>query len=185
MLPAVPVNRAVAIARRATMLSLPACVTSRAKWLGTVEIDNNPISYLSAGLTPLSETEVGIAKSALANLETVLEAADDDAEDTEKMTMLTKMFMAKPSAGMTALGAAARGESYVTALYDLPAWAIEDAINRWYRGAVDGVPYEDFKWAPDTAMLRRIALSLLQPYRENAKTIRALLAAKPLAEVLK
>lgn len=185
MLPAVPVNRTAAIARRATILSLPACVTSRAKWLGTVEIDNNPISYLSAGLTPLSESEVGIAKAALANIETVLEAADDEAEDDEKLALLTALFIAKPSAGMTELGAAARGKSYMIALYDLPAWAVEDAITRWYRGAVDGVPSEDFKWAPDTAMLRRIAVGLLEPYRENAKTIRLLLEAKPLAEVLK
>lgn len=181
---AVPVNRTAVVARRATILSLPACVTSRAKWLGTVETGNSQTFYLSEGLTPLSESEIVAARQRLADIEAIVEPANDDAEDAQKLSMLTELFISKPSAAMTATGAAVRGRSYMMALDDLPAWAIADAIKRWHRGEVDGIPREDLKWAPDTWALRQIASSLLEPYRAADQTIRALLQARPLAETI-
>ena len=142
------------------------------------------VPYLSSGLTPLSDVERAAAEQIVADCEALIAAPSSDDEDVEKLTLLTKMFMAKPSAGMSDLGAASRGESYMVALDDLPAWAIAEAIKLWYRGDVQGFTVDDFKWTPDSAVLRKIAKGLIEPYRENIKTVQRLLEAKPLEEVL-
>lgn len=142
------------------------------------------VPYLSTGLNPLSKNERAQTERTLQDLETIISGGNSDTEENEKLTLVTKMFMAKPSAAMTDMGAAARGEMYMHALYDLPAWAIGEAIKRWYRGDVDGVSLEDFRWAPDSAVLRRIAATILLPYQKNIETIRQLLDAKPLDELM-
>jgi len=133
----------------------------------------------------LTESERKVAITALNDLNAITTACDDEVEDADKLTLLTKLFLAKPSAAMTGFGTAARGESYMIALEGLPVWAIEDAIKRWYRGDVSGTPQEDFKWAPDSAVLRRIANDVMQPYRDRAKDVQRVLDAKPLDEVYK
>lgn len=121
----------------------------------------------------------------LVDLEALISEGNIETEETEKLMLVTKMFMAKPSAGMSDLGAAARGESYMMALYDLPSWCIAEAIKLWYRGDVPGFTLEDFKWAPDSAVLRRVASNILEPYKKNINEIKRVLLAKPLDEILR
>jgi hypothetical protein len=184
---AIKVDRQAVVAKRETMRLLPECVSSRAKWLGTVETETKSIPYLSSGLHPLSENERDAAQLMLAELNELTSDGgekNNEIEEQEKLTLVVKLFLAKPSAAMTDMGAAARGEAYMLALYDLPAWAIAEAIKRWHRGDVDGFSIDEFKWAPDSAVLRRVAFDVMEPYRDNAKTIQRVLDARPLEEVL-
>lgn len=171
--------------KRETILSLPECVTLRSKWLGTVNVNGKPTPYLPSGLTALSQSESSLVENQLKDLRTLVSGYGDVFEDEQKQTMLTKMFLAKPSGPMTEIGAASRAESYMQALDDIPAWAVEDAIKRWHRGGISGVSADDFKWAPDSAVLRKLAIDALMPYRENIWEIERILAAKSLDEVLK
>lgn len=96
------------------------------------------------------------------------------------------MLMTLAGREMGEFAAQAKGEAYMTALEDIPYWAVEQAIRNWYRGDC-GDKY-DYKWAPDPATLRELskfeawrAIGLLQRLTNLlvAKPIRAL---PPLSE---
>jgi hypothetical protein len=121
----------------------------------------------------------------LKDLQTLVSGYGDVFEDEQKQTILTKLFLAKPSSPMTEMGAASRAESYMMALEDIPAWAVDEAIKKWHRGEISNVSEDDLKWAPDSAVLRRIAVGMLAPYHDAIVEIERVLLAKPLEEVLK
>lgn len=132
----------------------------------------------------LSQSEIDQVQEQLRDLLTLVDKYCDEHEEGEKQAMLIKLFLAKPSSHMTEIGAASRAESYMMALEDIPAWAISDAIRKWHRGEVSGVSEDDLKWTPDSAVLRRISMDVLSPYRDRITEIERVLAAKPLQEVL-
>jgi len=133
----------------------------------------------------LTTSERSAVEIQLKDLQTLVSGYGDEFEEQQKQTILTKLFLAKPSGPMTEIGAASRAESYMMALEDIPAWAIEAAIKRWHRGDVPGISLDEFKWAPDSAVLRKIAANMLEPYYENIRIIERVLLARPLDEVLK
>lgn len=178
-------GRQEVVARRETMLLLPDSVSYRLKWIGTVNSGKGSKPYLPSGLQPMTEAEISAAKSQAGDIEILVAPSNSVDEEKEKLAALTKMFLAKPSAGITDLGAASRAESYMMALDDIPSWAILDAIKKWHRGDVKGVSEEDLRWAPDTAVLRRIALDQMKPYLERAHELKLVIESKPLDEVLK
>lgn len=74
----------------------------------------------------------------------------------------------------------ARVEVYAELLADVPAWAVERAIWLWHRHNA-GAPAEDYRWAPDPAVLRRVAGNeLARTVRMQARDLRRLLAAVPI-----
>ena len=183
---------------RTTARSLPDWAASRAKWSGSrIEIGGRLIPVLPANIPVLTDAERAFLDVKTADLDRLIAPEAwpvvvdlDDAgrpvvvdSDQAKLILVTKMLMAKASANMTAEGAAARGESYMIALGDIPAWAVEQAIADWYRGAVPGVDKADFKWSPDSSLLRRIAKDALRHYEDLLADLRNVLAARPLAEI--
>jgi hypothetical protein len=110
---------------------------------------------------------------------------DDPQVEGRMLIELTKMVLSTPSATQNEASAEARGEAYLTALEDLPLWAVQAAIRRWHRGDAGknqrGEPY-DYHWLPAPAELRMIALLELWRVRERAAVLRKLLSAEPLIE---
>lgn len=132
----------------------------------------------------MDRVENELVQSQLRDLQTLVNDAGES-EDQTKQALLAQLFLAKPRAAGSELGAAARAESYLYALDGIPAWAVEDAIRLWHRGDIPGFSLDDFKWAPDSAALRKIAVDILAPYRERISTIELVLSATTLEEALK
>ena len=78
--------------------------------------------------------------------------------------------------------AEARGEAYTMALDDVPSWTVRGAIRRWYRGECDkderGKPY-DYQWAPDSPVLRKLALGVVGQLLSRIRDLERLLSAVP------
>ena len=98
---------------------------------------------------------------------------------------LTKMMLTLPSTSQNEISVEARGEAYLIALDDLPAWAAEAAIRRWYRGECgvnqQGKPY-DYHWCPAPAELRHIASVDAHRIGRRIHILKQLLLAEPLRE---
>jgi hypothetical protein len=110
---------------------------------------------------------------------------DSSAAEGEMLIELTSMMLVLPAAAQNEASAEARGTAYLAALDDLPPWAVQSAIRRWYRGDAgtneSGAPY-DFHWAPAPAELRRVAMAELWRVKQRAETLCKLLRAEPLIE---
>lgn len=111
-----------------------------------------------------------------------------DSVDAEAalLVVLTKMMLVLPVTKQNEQSAEARGEAYMVALDDLPIWAVEAAIRRWYRGDVgtnaDGEPRFDCHWAPQPADLRELATAESKRVQWLSQMLGAVLAAEPAFE---
>ena len=176
------IRRAELEAKHETMLSLPAWAASRIGWLGTVTISGTTSYYLTSGLPKLTESERSHVNHQIACCEALLVPAKFD--DEIKLALVAKMIMALASAQVSETGAEARGEAYLFALGEVPAWAVDQAIKNWYTGSVEGIPEGDFKWAPSPAVLLRASRDVLEYYENTAEKLKRLRDAKPLAEIM-
>jgi hypothetical protein len=74
---------------------------------------------------------------------------------------ITKLLLVLGGDKRSDLAAEAKAEAYMAALDDVCCWAVEAAAHCWYRGACGnddlGCPY-DYRWPPDPATLRKLAL---------------------------
>jgi hypothetical protein len=111
-------------------------------------------------------------------------ANDPDAEQ-EILLAVTEMMLVVSIPGQNELSAEARGRAFMTALDDVPIWAIHAAIRSWSRGecgkGTNGQPY-DYRWCPAPAELRRITLAAMHPINERLRTVEMLLRAEPRIE---
>ena len=101
-------------------------------------------------------------------------------EDCRKRTFghIAKLMLAKPSRVGGPETTEARGETYVIALDDVPTWAVEAAIRKWHRGEHDRHPQTfDYRWAPESADLRKLALREVSGVRKRILTIENILGA--------
>ena len=109
----------------------------------------------------------------------------DPQAEQDTLVAVTKMMVALPSMTQNELSAEVRGEAFMAALDDVPAWAVRAAVRRWYRGEcgknAKGEAY-DCHWCPAPAELRRIALAEMYPLNERLHAIEALLGAEPRRE---
>ena len=121
------------------------------------------------------------------DLEALCTETPESSADAEARTLMaiTKMMMVLPSRRDNDVSAEARGEAFLAALEDVPTWAVEAAIRRFYRGNAgddeNGRPY-DCTWAPAPADLRRVALSELWRVKGRTREIDELLRAEQLIE---
>ena len=170
-------------AKRMQIESLPAWAASRIGWLGTVVIGAREIYYLTSGLPQLSPAEKLEIENQVAEIEALVAPGNDD--EQAKLVLVTNMILALASGQTSELGAQSRGEAYMFALGSVPAWAVDEAIKKWYTGKVYDVPEGDYKWSPSPAVLLRAANDIIAPYRDTAEKLRRLIDAKPLDEVLR
>lgn len=69
---------------------------------------------------------------------------------------------------------------YMIAVEDLPAWAVGEAIRRWFRGQCGQQSYD---FAPAPAVLRQVASEVALGARGQLVVMRRLLNAKPADEI--
>jgi hypothetical protein len=110
--------------------------------------------------------------------------ANDPQAEEEILLALTKMMLVLPSQTQNELSAEARGEAFLAALDDVPAWAVKAAIRRWYRGAGGDHSNDDYDyhWCPAPAELRSITLTELHRVKGRADQLERLLRAELLIE---
>ncbi|MCK1430889.1 hypothetical protein [Bradyrhizobium sp. 87] len=96
------------------------------------------------------------------------------------MTIVTKMTLVLPSRESGDLAGEARGEAYMAALEDVPSWAVQEAMRRWYRAECG--PKHDYKWQPAPATLRELALIEVYRVMGTRRKLNDLLIAEPLIE---
>jgi hypothetical protein len=140
--------------------------------IGTVDHPGQPTRrYLAGGLN-LTPNQRAEAEGYRDRMRAAL-SSDDPLR--LRNAVLAKMIMAYPmGAGSGELGAAARAESYLDALSDMPAWAIAAAVRRWNRGQAGDYNYS---FAPAPAILRRIVDGILAPCRVELEKAEIALSA--------
>lgn len=109
----------------------------------------------------------------------------DAGAEAAMLVIVTKLLLALTGQRTSETGAEAKGEAYMAALEDIPAWAVEEAVRGWYRGTsrqLDPKQPHDFRWAPAPAVLRRLAEIELFKVKGRALALQQLLDAEPLVE---
>lgn len=170
------------VANPAQMISSPALLRLRRISMGTVTWPGQPTrTYLSGGstLTPSQRDEAEAAKR---ELTAAITALDDEKTRKARFAIITDLLLSKPIAGASADVGRARGGAYVQALDDVPPWAIAAVVRKWRRGECGDE--RNYTWAPDEALLRKLALDELTPLRDALVHIGGLLTAIPLDEVM-
>lgn len=96
------------------------------------------------------------------------------------VTAVSKMMLTLPSREAGDLAAEAKSEAYMAALEDVPFWAVQEAMRRWYRGECGAK--HDYRWQPAPATLRELAQ--IETYRVRAvrRKMSELLDAEALIE---
>ena len=91
--------------------------------------------------------------------------------------LIAKLILAKPARNGSPEATEARVEAYEMALDDVPWWAVAIAIRKWHRG--DWGNGFDYRWAPESADLRRLALREAQKLSQRIIDVDQVLKAVP------
>lgn len=105
---------------------------------------------------------------------------EDECHGEQTMVAVTKMMLVLPSRESGELVGQAKGEAYMAALEDIPSWAVQEAMRKWYRAECgDKI---DYKWQPGPATLREVAMMEVYRVMGTRRRLREILAAEPLLE---
>lgn len=80
--------------------------------------------------------------------------------ETRVATAVSKLLTVLSGERKSDLVEEARGDVYLDVLDDVPCWAVESAVRRWFRhdcGTDERGRAHDYRWAPDPGTLRKIA----------------------------
>jgi hypothetical protein len=131
-------------------------------------------------LTPTQRAE---AEQVQRELTAATTARDDEATRKGRFAIITDLLLSKPIPGASTEVGRARGGAYRDALDDVPPWAIAAVVRKWRRGECG--EDRNYTWAPDEALLRKLALAELAPLRAALDHVSGLLAATSLDEAMK
>lgn len=87
--------------------------------------------------------------------------AKSSAAETRIAAAVSKLLTVLAGERKSDLVEEARSEVYLDVLDDVPCWAVETAVRRWFRhdcGTDERGRPHDYKWAPDPGTLRKIAI---------------------------
>lgn len=174
------------VQRPAKLTSLPEWAALRCSILKTeTQADRHgkyrPVPVLPKDMIP-NETQRGLLTKHASALDSVLAMTPEEdyrhAEHT--VTSVSKMMLTLPSREAGDLAAEAKSEAYMAALEDVPFWAVQEAMRRWYRGECGAK--HDYRWQPAPATLRELAQ--IETYRVRAvrRKMSELLDAEALIE---
>lgn len=153
----------------------PECVAWRRISLGTINHPGMPPrKYLSGGLTLSTEERHRIATK-LVELEDISISDASQENQKSRLGLVANMLMAYPMSGGSEESGRARASAYLTAIDDVPPWAIAESIRRWHRG--EGPSGSNFRFAPAPAELRGSAMQVLQPAKQTIAQLSAILNA--------
>lgn len=105
--------------------------------------------------------------------------ATDEREARAVLVAVSKMLLALSAGTMPERVAEAKGEAYLGALEDIPAWCVDEAIRRWNRGRCGAHNYD---FAPSPAVLRGVAEGVRLAADGQVAALTRLLAAEPARE---
>lgn len=102
--------------------------------------------------------------------------------ETRVATAIAKLITVLAGERKSDLADEARSEVYMDVLDDVPAWAVEAAVRRWFKhdcGSDERGRAHDYKWAPDPGTLRKIALQETYALSARIGQLQRVLEAKP------
>lgn len=136
---------------------------------------------LPAGLV-LNDEQKMLVEQHISALDSALAMTPYEGAEYGQQTMVTvsKMMVVLPSREAGDLAAEAKGEAYMAALEDIPSWAVQEAMRRWYRGECGA--NHDYKWQPGPSTLREISMPVVWGVKATQRKLRELVAAVPLIE---
>jgi hypothetical protein len=76
-------------------------------------------------------------------------------------TAISKLLVVLAGERKSELAEEARSDVYLEVMSDVPCWAVEEAIRKWFKhdcGTDERGRQHDYKWAPDPGTLRQIAI---------------------------
>lgn len=172
----------------------PAKLTSLPQWVaercGRLKLEEQPdpitrnsrkVPTLPAEMIP-NQTQRGLILKHAAELDRLLlmTPAQDYRLAEKTAVAVGKMMLVLPSKEAGEMAAEAKSEAYMAALDDVPFWAVQEAMRRWYRGEYGSS--HDYKWQPGPAALRELAT--IETWRVKAvrRQMAQLLNAEPLIE---
>ena len=109
-----------------------------------------------------------------------LEEAETACDVDHTVAAVLEMLEAFPSANLSDAQARNKMKGYMTALEDVPTWAVVEACRRWLRARAGDQKYD---YAPSPPRLRKIADEVLFAFRAQLHFLQQLLKAKPVSEV--
>lgn len=167
--------------RPAQMPSLPEWVVSRLESLKDNWQNGSKALTLPEKMT-LTEPQKQMVSEHIAALGSLVARTPSNSADCEAETLVivTKMLLALPSQRSTETGNEAKGEAYLAALDDVPPWAVQEAVRKWYRGE-HGAKY-DYRWSPVPADLRALARAEEYRIRGRMTVLERITNAVPLVE---
>lgn len=95
------------------------------------------------------------------------------------MAKVTELLLSFAGQAVNEAGARARANGYITALDDLPAWAIADACRKWLRGEAGE---QNYNFAPTPPVLRQIAVKSASQVDYQINALERLLSAEVVAD---
>lgn len=108
--------------------------------------------------------------------------------ETKVATAVSKLFTVLAGERKSDLVEEARSDVYLDVLDDVAWWAVDAAVRAWFRGNCGteerGRPH-DYKWAPDPATLRKIALTFTDPISARIRTMQRVLEAREYVDCTK
>jgi hypothetical protein len=108
-------------------------------------------------------------------------ALSDQAE-TRVATAIAKLVTVLAGERKSDLADEARSEVYMDVLDDVPCWAVEAAVRRWFKhdcGSDERGRAHDYRWAPDPGTLRKIAQQEAYALSTRIGQIQRVLEARP------
>jgi len=87
--------------------------------------------------------------------------ANSPLAETRIATAVSKLLVVLSGERKSDIAEEARSDVYLDVLDDVPCWAVEGAVRRWFRhecGSDERGKAYDYKWAPDPGTLRKIAM---------------------------
>gem|GEM_PF-2514586 len=179
------------VRRPERMPSLPEWVASRIASLRDEAQPDRTGRWRQVATLPASSILEGGDREAIEQHAIALEhlCADTPANsvvvEAAMLVIITKLMMVLPAMTQNEQSAEARGEAFMSALDDIPAWAVQSAIRRWHRSDCGndarGRAY-DYHWCPAPAELCRIAFAEMWRIKGRAQSLRRLLSAEPRIE---
>lgn len=102
--------------------------------------------------------------------------------ETRVATAIAKLVTVLAGERKSDLADEARSEVYMDVLDDVPCWAVEAAVRRWFKhdcGSDERGKAHDYKWAPDPGTLRKIAQQEVYGLSDRIGQIQRVLEARP------
>lgn len=173
---------------RGKMPSLPAWLDTQKGALATNLQGDRQTGFqdvltLPEGLLPTPAQRESI-KNHLRSLHSFMRQTPENSDEAGKETLatVTKLLMVLAGHKSSDLEAEAKADAYMGALEDIPSWSVVAASRAWYRGQCgkdeSGNPF-DYRWPPDPANLRMLAVRQYAPITTRIWELERVLAARP------